>query len=230
MSPTTALEQKTLAVSDEQAVQLRQALNLAKAFAAPGRLAILGLLAQRPQPVALAEIVAQVGGQQGLVERDVRQLAVAGLVSITWQADPGAEPTPQTVAFNRTYEQTINGVIHALHQLNEQLQPSERSAPVDERAQVLVRYLVDRRLISWPSQLKRQRYVAEEIASHFTLGRDYTEREVTDLLREIYAYDPVTIRRYLVDFKLLERKAGIYRRQQADAAASGQSLPPGTTG
>ncbi len=230
MSPSTALEQKTLAVSDEQAAQLRQALNLAKAFAASGRLAILGLLAQQPLPVALAEIVAQVGGQQAQVERDVRQLAVAGLVSITWQAAPGAEPTPQAVAFNRTYQQSINGVIHALHQLNEQLQPSKRSAPLDERGQVLARYLVDGRLTSWPSQLKRQQYVAEEIASRFTLGRDYTEREVTDSLREIYAYDPVVIRRYLVDLKLLERKAGIYRRQQANATASGQSQPPGTEG
>lgn len=50
-------------------------------------------------------------------------------------------------------------------------------------------------------------------AGLFEEGRDYTEKEVNEILRRIYT-DYALLRRYLVDFKMLERNddGTIYRK------------------
>lgn len=49
------------------------------------------------------------------------------------------------------------------------------------------------------------------LADRFEVGRDYPEREVSELLAAD-APDHATLRRLLVDHGLLERRGGIYRR------------------
>jgi hypothetical protein len=69
----------------------------------------------------------------------------------------------------------------------------------------------DGRLVSWPAQLKNQVYIIEEVAQAFETGIDYPERKVDAILKIIYEYDYVTLRRYLVDLKFMQRSNGIYR-------------------
>ncbi|MGI8550758.1 MAG: DUF2087 domain-containing protein, partial [Dehalococcoidia bacterium] len=40
--------------------------------------------------------------------------------------------------------------------------------------------------------------------------RTYTEREVNEILKEVFAHDYVTLRRMLVDYHFLNRSQGIY--------------------
>jgi hypothetical protein len=53
--------------------------------------------------------------------------------------------------------------------------------------------------------------VLERIAQEFEPGRDYTEREVNIVLLDFHD-DVATLRRGLIEHKLMQRDRGIYRR------------------
>ena len=66
------------------------------------------------------------------------------------------------------------------------------------------------RLRDLPARAAKREVVLEYVAERFDASREYTEREVNDVLLELYD-DHVTLRRYLVDAGLLTRRAGVYR-------------------
>src|SRR5258708_16335544 len=91
--------------------------------------------------------------------------------------------------------------------------PEEMAAlPLDFRTRTLQQYMPEGKLLVWPGKFKRQYIIIEEISRRFEPGVDYSEREVDDMLKEIYPRDHCTLRRYLVDLRFVYRKDGIYRR------------------
>ena len=66
-------------------------------------------------------------------------------------------------------------------------------------------------IIAMPSQLKKRKVLLDLIARDFEPGRSYTEQEVNFLILDHYD-DYCTLRRELVDFGLLKRANGLYRR------------------
>jgi len=210
-----ATEPYTVAITPDQAAQVETALSLCKALAAPGRLAILGALAAPPFPtLTLAELAQRTTVPAASLERDLRQLAEAGLIKILdWEAaQPGHEPRPARVAFDRAYMQAMAQVIATLHKVQIQIAPPAERPVLDERTRTLIRFMQNGRLISWPGQFKQQVYVLEEVAGAFAPDRTYSEREVDAILKEIYAYDHCTLRRALIDLKFLRREQGIYSK------------------
>jgi hypothetical protein len=81
---------------------------------------------------------------------------------------------------------------------------------MDERAITLRRFMPDGKIKAMPVQLKRQQYILAEVAKVFEPGIRYTEQQVDAILKQIYEYDHCTLRRYLVDFRFLNRAEGIY--------------------
>lgn len=73
------------------------------------------------------------------------------------------------------------------------------------------------KLISLPVAHERRRKILEHVAAHaFTARTYYDETEVNELLKtwcDGGEVDHVTLRRYLVDFGLLERGGGMYQAQ-----------------
>lgn len=210
-----ATEPYTVAITPDQAAHLETALTLCKALAAPGRLAILGALAAPPFPtLTLAELAQRTPVAPASVERDLRQLAGAGLIQIVeWEAaQPGRDPRPARVAFDRAYMQTMAQVIATLHKVHTQVAPPAARPVQDDRTRTLTRFMQNGRLISWPDRLKQQIYVLEEVVQAFAPGRTYSEREVDAILKDIYAYDHCTLRRALVDQNFLRREQGIYSK------------------
>ena len=227
-------DKKTITISPEQVEQLANAITYAKAFAAPTRLAIVGALVRLNQPpigdelrlphnegdnnsplldgIDMAELSSATGIPSASMERDLRQLEDAGLISIIeWTTTkPGREPQPSRVRFNPDYLKATAGVISALHQLQAQAQPATERAKLDERAKTLSRFMKDGKVISLPVGFKRQMYIIEEVAKAFEANRTYTEREVDDILKVIYEYDHCILRRFLVDAGLMQREAGVY--------------------
>lgn len=63
-----------------------------------------------------------------------------------------------------------------------------------------------------PVQNKKKLIVLEKIVESFEKDRNYTEKEVNLIISDFYD-DFCTLRRDLVDFKLMERKDGIYKRK-----------------
>ena len=145
------------------------------------------------------------------LERDLlRQLAEAGLIKILdWEAaQPGDEPRPARVAFDRAYMQAMAQVIAALHKVQIQIAPPTERPVLYERTRTITRFMHNGRLISWPAQFKQQVYVLEEVAQAFAPDRTDSEREADadskgDLrLRSLH---PTTI---LDRSKLLAPRAG----------------------
>lgn len=93
--------------------------------------------------------------------------------------------------------------------LSEREGSKKSTAVIEERQAVLAKYLPDRSngpLTKLPRKQKEKKVVLEEIAKRFEPDRLYTEPEVNEILQAVYE-DYVTMRRYLVDFGLLDREA-----------------------
>ena len=91
------------------------------------------------------------------------------------------------------------------------VRPAIPNATPEQEA--VVRNFVDAsgRLYALPARDAKRCVVLEWVAAQVEPGRAYTEREINVVLGELHD-DHVTLRRLLVDARLLERAAGIYRR------------------
>ena len=63
------------------------------------------------------------------------------------------------------------------------------------------------KLERFPKKQKEKLVVLKRIASVFTVGQDYAESEVNDVITPIFD-DYVTIRRYLIEYRFLDRERG----------------------
>jgi hypothetical protein len=63
------------------------------------------------------------------------------------------------------------------------------------------------RVIQWPVRQKLQRMAAAYLAARFEPGREYSEREVNELLREWHTFgDWALLRRVLCDWRYMMRE------------------------
>lgn len=74
----------------------------------------------------------------------------------------------------------------------------------NEREKVIKSYLSEGKLNTFPSKEKRKYIILEYIIDSFNSDKVYTEKEVNELLKDFY-FDFATIRRYLIDYKFLDR-------------------------
>jgi hypothetical protein len=91
--------------------------------------------------------------------------------------------------------------------------PRQRELPdaTPEQARVLRNFVEDGRLRALPVRASQRCVVLEYLATRFERGRDYGEADVNELLGRFHD-DYATLRRYLVDERLLTRSGGRYRR------------------
>lgn len=78
-----------------------------------------------------------------------------------------------------------------------------------ESEQILKKYFpygVDGQLTEFPRKEKRKLVILRQIAKRFTTGEPYTEAQVNEVLKGVYA-DYVTLRRYLIEYGFLDRKS-----------------------
>lgn len=72
-------------------------------------------------------------------------------------------------------------------------------------------YRADGRLAAIPAKRAMRARLLAHLAERFDRGREYSEDEVNTALWSSYN-DYATLRRYLIDEKLLTRDRGVYRR------------------
>jgi hypothetical protein len=87
--------------------------------------------------------------------------------------------------------------------------PPAPPATLTERARkALAQFDADGRLVRWPNKFSVQRLAMWVLWTRFEAKRVYTEREVNAILKDAHTFgDHVTLRRALVDLKLLTRKS-----------------------
>jgi hypothetical protein len=82
------------------------------------------------------------------------------------------------------------------------------SALSDHARKALGHFDTQGRLLRWPTKFAVQRVTLWGLWMQITAKRTYTEREITDLLSQLNGFnDPVTLRRELINMKMMSRKA-----------------------
>jgi hypothetical protein len=77
-----------------------------------------------------------------------------------------------------------------------------------EYMETILEYFIegpDGPIISFPGKEKKKFIILQHIVSRFKSGRRYKEKEVNVQLEQVYA-DYVTLRRYLIEYKLMDRE------------------------
>ncbi|MBP8996904.1 MAG: metalloregulator ArsR/SmtB family transcription factor [Anaerolineaceae bacterium] len=175
-------------------------LDFFKALADENRLKIIGLLAQQPASVeALAEALKL---SVSTVSHHLTRLSKSGLVSAR------AEGHYAIYALN----------IDKLHDLSQSLLRTEtlpalsRDLPqpaADPFEHKVMKAFVDAngRITAFPAQDKKFLVLLRYVVRAFEPGRHYPEKEVNEILKR-YHDDTASLRRGLVEFKLMERAGG----------------------
>jgi hypothetical protein len=170
-------------------------LDLLRLLLDPGRLAIAGMLAR--EPATLDDLAASTGRSRAEVVRTLAPLVQGGVVTRDGER-------------YRVDEVALRAIAGRLPQA---LPPSPRVAfgMTADEAEVLGRFFSGDRLTELPSQRSKRLVVLERLALEFEPGRRYAEPEVNELLRRFHD-DYATLRRALVDERLLDRAGGEYWR------------------
>jgi hypothetical protein len=174
------------------ATRLEDLSLLFKALADPARLRILGLLAERPQ--AGHELADRLDLTPPTISHHMRRLVAARLVDVV----PDAQ--------SRIYSLRTD----AIREISTSVL-NQRAAPESEEENAVLRAFFDGpRLRQIPASRKKRVVVLRRLLERFAPGRDYTEAEVNEMLREAHD-DVATLRRELVDYGFMARDRGIYR-------------------
>lgn len=177
--------------------QSQALLEFFKALADANRLKIVGLLAR--EELAVEQIAAILDLRPSTVSNHLSYLTHVGLVS--------ARP--------QSYYNVYRLEVSALHEMarsllsQETLQAAAEGVDVDAYdRKVLKNYLgPDGRFKQLPMQFKKMQAVLRYVVNVFEVGRQYTEKEVNELLGQ-YHEDTAQLRRELVEQGLMAREGG----------------------
>jgi len=173
--------------------------ELFKALGHPARLLIVSLVRVRPRHGD--ELAAILGLSPATVSHHLARLSQAGLL------DSAKDQYYQVYTLRKgALDRTLADLVQKPDDgLPEQVEEDAY------RSHVLAAFLKRGRLVSIPAQRKKRQVVLERLVEEFAPERDYTEREVNQILVEFHD-DVATLRREMIGYKLMTRKAGIYRR------------------
>ncbi|QNO15080.1 metalloregulator ArsR/SmtB family transcription factor [Alkalicella caledoniensis] len=177
----------------------KNTIAIFKCLADKSRLRILNYLIERPMYVELISELLDLN--PSTISFHLKKLEDAGLVYSTKEQ------------YYVTYHINPDILQHKLSELVslEYTDSNEQKEREDNyRRKVLEAFFEYGKLKSLPVQQKKRRIVLEEIARSFEKDKTYPEREVNIIIAD-FNDNFCTIRRDMVDEKILERENGIYR-------------------
>lgn len=177
--------------------EMNELLEFFKALADANRLKIVGTLAQGEQTVEqLAEMLDL---HPSTVSHHLARLTKAGLVSARAEG---------YYSVYRLEEKSLEDMARRL--LSQETLPAV-AADVDMDAydrKVLNTYMTpEGRMRAMPSQQKKMDVILRHVAQKFAPDRRYSEKQVNEILSEV-SDDTAMLRRYLVEFRLMDREGG----------------------
>ena len=183
-----------------------------KILAHPERLKIAGLLAS--EPLTSPQIAERLHIPGYDVLRCIEMLEGLGLVRHTVPAvQPPARNEPPPV-----YSLDSDALLQLSKRVLANSRPRTKTEDFEGEAfekKVLKDFMTpDGRLKSIPAQDKKFLVIANFLVKRFEPGQRYTEKQVNQILQQVYA-DSATLRRYLVDKGLMARQDGEYWRLAA---------------
>ena len=172
-------------------------LGFFRALADPSRLKIVGLLAQQAYPVE--QLSALLGLGESTVSHHLSRLADAGLVSA------------QAEGHYSVYSLKPEALSHMARRLLRTERLPELAQGIDRSTfdrKVLAAFTgPDGRFTAFPSQEKKLLVLLRHVLRDFKPGVRYSEKKVNEILLR-YSDDTATLRRCMVEFRLMEREGG----------------------
>jgi len=95
--------------------------------------------------------------------------------------------------------------------LMEWLEKHSNKSVMSVSQKIINRFLKKGRFETLPVQRKKRRYILEYILKQFEANRVYSEKEVNEIITRFHD-DYCRVRREFVDERMMNRKAGKYRR------------------
>ncbi len=192
----------------ETDARTEELLEIFKALADANRLRMIGVLAQQPSTVE--QLAAMLGLQPSTTSRHLSYLAHVGLVSAR------AEGYYSVYRFEAAALEALAQRLLA----RETLPAAAADVDLDAFDRKVLRdfSLPDGRLKGLPAQRKKLEAVLRHAVTLFESNVQYPEKQVNQILSQLHE-DTATLRRELVDAKLMARDHGVYWRV-ADASTS----------
>ena len=186
-------------------------LRFFKALADETRLKMAGLLASKPR--SGEQLAEHLNIKPATVSHHLAKLADAGLVTSTAEGH------------KKFYSLRLDAVRATAQQLHTKdpglLVPEDADAtkfypnrvPYDEYDRKVLKdfFNSDGSLRQLPMQRKKFLVVLKHIVKDIESGCEYTEKQINALLKRWHP-DTASLRRGMIDFRLMERKSGIYWR------------------
>lgn len=172
-----------------------------KALSDANRLKIIGILANHPMSVE--QIAAALNLSASTVSHHLAKLSDAGLVSAR------AEGYYSIYSLN----------FSLLEEMSQRLLKKENLTQLAENMdlesfdrKIVHDYITtEGKLKTIPAQEKKLLAILRYIIQSFELDKNYTEREVNEIIKKFHD-DFASIRRYLIDYRFMQRENGIYKR------------------
>jgi DNA-binding HxlR family transcriptional regulator len=182
-------------------------LDMLKALADESRLALLRIL--NNQETNVGDLARLLDLTEPTISHHLARLREAGLVSLRMEG---------TQRFYRLNPSGLGRFKRLAGQI-EKTPERPSAAPVDHSwiaalgwedadQQILREYTSGPRLTHLPNKRKKTEVVLRWLATLFSPDRIYSEAEVNEVLKSVYADDYVSLRRDLIDFRYLRREPG----------------------
>ncbi|MCP5100102.1 MAG: metalloregulator ArsR/SmtB family transcription factor [Chloroflexi bacterium] len=180
--------------------QFDNLLQFFKVLGNESRLKILGLLAN--QAWSVGELAQFLELKEPTVSHHLSAMKELGLVHVQ------AEGNTRIYTLDTKFLETMSKDIFS----QAKLATLVKDASADGwEAKVRKAFIKDGRLIAIPSRQKKKLAILNWIVQKIERDRRYPEQELNQLLNNLHP-DHASLRRYLVDFKLMQRERGIYWR------------------
>ncbi len=179
-------------------------LQFFKALGNESRLKIIGLLANGERSVG--ELANMLDVKEPTVSHHLAILKELGLVQVR------GEGNVRYYRLDTSGLEEMSRDVFSQNNLAMMVTPSHELTP---KGKVLRQYVVDGRIREIPTKHQKLQFVLEWLAEQIEVDVRYPESEFNQLLRA-YHPDHAALRRYLVDYGLMQRDHGVYWRPGSD--------------
>lgn len=180
--------------------QFQQLLRFFKVLGNESRLKILGLLANQERSVG--ELAALLELREPTVSHHLTTMKELGLINVR------AEGNNRIYWLDVKFLESMSKDILSHAQLADLV--TDESTNVWEQ-KILRNFVEDGRITQLPSRYKKQFVVMKWVANHFDFETRYPESHLNETLKQLHP-DFASLRRYLIDHKLMTRENNIYWR------------------
>jgi len=179
-------------------MKISDSLILIKALGDSSRLLIINALLEKPH--YLEELAERLNLAASTVSFHLKKLENAKLIF---------RKKEQYYVVFHINEEIFNTVLKDIISLDNIDRTVQDERLRDYHLRVINTYFEDGKLLRIPSQTKKRLIVLNEIIKKFVPGRKYPEKELDEIIKEIHP-DYCSVRRYFIDYGIMQRKNGIY--------------------